>query len=88
MQELEDRLTRTEAKAEVYEGKHAAAQKTMNALKVGIQNIFNRIGCATPAVKELLGDVGVTEGNMMQVRGRELESVSGQPRGGSLNILP
>lgn len=68
LQELEDRLVRTEAKAEVYEGKHAVAQKTMNALKVGIQNIFTKIGCATPAVKELLGEAGVTESNMMQVK--------------------
>ncbi|GAQ87539.1 hypothetical protein KFL_003590130 [Klebsormidium nitens] len=69
LKELEDRLVRTEAKAEVYEGKHAVAQKTMNALKVGIQNIFTKIGCATPAVKELLGDAGVTESNMMQYLG-------------------
>lgn len=43
--------------------------KTVNALKVGIQSIFNKIGCNTPANMELLGNEGVTEGNMMQYLG-------------------
>jgi hypothetical protein len=57
----------------------------MNALKVGIQNIFNKIGCATPAVKELLGDVGVTEGNMMQVRQATVDQCQSSPEGARQN---
>ena len=66
LKDLEERLARTEAKAEQYERKHDAAMKTVNALKLGIQSIFNKIGCNTAANMELLGHEGVTEANMMQ----------------------
>jgi len=66
LKDLEERLAKTEARAEVYEQRQSAAQKTMNALKDGISKIFTRIGCNTPAVREMLGDDGVTEENMMQ----------------------
>ena len=69
LKDLEDRLQRTEAKAEQYEKKYEAAMKTVNALKVGIQSIFNKIGCNTPANLEMLGKEGVTEANMMQYLG-------------------
>mmetsp|Transcript_28818 Transcript_28818/g.35017 ORF Transcript_28818/g.35017 Transcript_28818/m.35017 type:complete len:526 (-) Transcript_28818:1065-2642(-) len=69
LKDLEERLQKTEAKAELYEQKYAAAMKTVNALKVGIWNIFNKIGCNTPATRELLGEGGVTEQNMMQYLG-------------------
>ena len=69
LKDLEDRLQRTEAKAEQYEKKYEAAMKTVNALKVGIQSIFNKIGCNTPANLEMLGNEGVTEANMMQYLG-------------------
>ena len=39
-----------------YEKKYEAAMKTVNALKVGIQSIFNKIGCNTPANMEMLGN--------------------------------
>jgi len=42
---------------------------TVKALKVGIWAIFNKIGCNTPAAREMLGDEGVTEQNMMQYLG-------------------
>merc|ERR1711988_981036 len=66
LKELEDRLSKTEAKAEQYEKKYEAAMKTVNALKLGIQSIFNKIGCNTAANMEMLGNEGVTENNMMQ----------------------
>ncbi len=69
LKDLEERLARTEAKAEQYEKKYEAAQKTVSALKVGIQSIFNKIGCNTPANMEMLGNEGVTEANMMQYLG-------------------
>ena len=67
--DLETRLSKTESKADMYENKHGAALKTVNALKTGILNIFNKIGCNTPAVMEMLGDQGITEQNMMQYLG-------------------
>ena len=36
---------------------------------MGIQSIFNKIGCNTPANLEMLGNEGVTESNMMQYLG-------------------
>ena len=35
----------------------------------GISAIFEQAGCGTPAVRSLLGEGGVTEGNMMQYLG-------------------
>ena len=69
LKDLEERLARTEAKAEQYEKKYEAAMKTVNALKVGIASIFKKIGCDTPANLEMLGNEGVTESNMMQYLG-------------------
>lgn len=69
LRDLEDRLQRTESKAEAYENKHATAMKTVHALKLGIHNIFVKIGCATSANKEMLGEEGVSEANMMQYLG-------------------
>ena len=69
LKDLEERLSRTEAKAEQYEKKHEGAMKTVNALKLGIQSIFNKIGCNTAANMDLLGNEGVTEANMMQYLG-------------------
>ena len=43
--------------------------QTINALKAGIQSIFERIGCNTEAAQEMLGYQGVTETNMMQYLG-------------------
>jgi coiled-coil domain-containing protein 63/114 len=43
--------------------------KTINSLKVGVQAIFDRIGCNTEVVPELIGSTGVTESNMMHYLG-------------------
>ena len=43
--------------------------KTINALKIGIQSIFDRIGCNTDEIPELFGSDGVTESNMMHYLG-------------------
>lgn len=65
MHELEERLERTEIRAELYEKNYEETMKTINSLKIGIQNIFERIGCET----EGLGVTEVTETNMMQFLG-------------------
>lgn len=38
-------------------------------MQEGISAIFEQAGCGTPAVCSLLGEGGVTEGNMMQYLG-------------------
>ena len=38
-------------------------------MQEGISNVFQQAGCGTPAVQSLLGEGGVTEGNMMQYLG-------------------
>jgi chaperonin cofactor prefoldin len=45
LKDLEDKLEKTEAKSKQYDEKYQAAQKTVNALKEGIQSIFIKIGC-------------------------------------------
>jgi coiled-coil domain-containing protein 63/114 len=43
--------------------------KTINSLRIGIQSIFDRIGCNTELVPELIGSTNVTESNMMYYLG-------------------
>jgi len=69
LQELEDRLKRTEGRAESYEKKHQAATSAMGMLREGIQSIFDKLGCDSSANREILGEGGVTDGNMMQYLG-------------------
>ena len=70
LKDLEDKLEKTEAKSKQYDEKYQAAQKTVNALKVGIQSIFIKIGCdKMPQAESLDPSEGVTEANMMQYLG-------------------
>lgn len=69
LEELEQKLTKTESKASAYEDKYQQAMKTVAALKSGIESIFNKIGCNNNVVSEMLGNAGVTESNMMQYLG-------------------
>ena len=69
LKELSDKLLATERKADAYETKHKDAMKTMLQLKDGIWKIYNKIGCNTPANRELLGEEGVNTENMMQYLG-------------------
>lgn len=43
--------------------------KIINSLKIGIKSIFDRIGCNTEQVQEIIGSHGVTESNMLQYLG-------------------
>ncbi|KAL3134677.1 Outer dynein arm protein 1, variant 3 [Trebouxia sp. C0010 RCD-2024] len=67
--ELQGRLGETQEQAAWYTHKHQAAVKRVDQLKEGISAIFEQAGCGTPAVRGLLGEGGVTEGNMMQYLG-------------------
>jgi hypothetical protein len=69
LRDLEEKLTRTDKKADEYEVRYQTAVRTISQLKNGIQSIFTRIGAASTSVDEMLGNQGVTESNMMQYLG-------------------
>ncbi|RLN67085.1 hypothetical protein BBJ29_004996 [Phytophthora kernoviae] len=69
LRELEARLALTEQAADKYETRCAEAQKTVNAVKRAIQNLFTKTGCNAQAMVEMLGDSVVTEANMMAYLG-------------------
>ena len=69
LRSLEDKLQRTDRKAEEYDMRHQRAVRTISQLKNGIHSIFTRIGAASTSVEEMLGNQGVTESNMMQYLG-------------------
>uniref|UniRef100_A0A7S0SDG4 ODAD1 central coiled coil region domain-containing protein n=1 Tax=Mantoniella antarctica TaxID=81844 RepID=A0A7S0SDG4_9CHLO len=69
LKDLEGRLERTDAKTDQFELRFLAAMRTVNALKAGITSIYNKIGCNNAASRELLGDQGVNESNMLSYLG-------------------
>jgi len=66
--ELEERWGRTDKLAEHYELKYQQAVKTLNAVRAGVQSVFNRLNC-----RHMLGPTelaaGVTESTMRQYLG-------------------
>lgn len=69
LRDLEAKLAFTEASADKCEHKCQSAHKVVNAVKIGIQSLFNKTGCNSQAMVEMLGDSVVTEANMMQYLG-------------------
>lgn len=69
LKDLEEKLGRTETKAEQYDAKFASSTKILSSLKDGIATIFQNIGCNMNGVSEVLGTAGVTEGNIMTYLG-------------------
>jgi hypothetical protein len=69
LEALEAKLRRAETKAEAYDQKYADATETVATLKENIWNIFLKLGCNTPKNRELLGEDGVTDENMMPYLG-------------------
>ena len=69
IKDLEDQLAKTDLKAEQYEAKAAAAMKTVNQLKAGIDKIFNKLGCTASTSTDMIGNQGVSESNMQQYLG-------------------
>jgi hypothetical protein len=65
----EESLLSAEALDELYRKRYAAAVSTVGLLKTSIGDIFTKIGCDTPSVREILGDEGVTESNIMSYLG-------------------
>ncbi|CAD7704774.1 unnamed protein product [Ostreobium quekettii] len=69
LKDLEERLRHTEDRADQYERSHDVASCAVASLKSHIWKTFNDLGCNTAAVSEVLGDGGITEGNLMQYLG-------------------
>lgn len=70
IEDLEGRLHKTENRAGVFEDRYQSAAKTTESLKKGIQSIFDKLGSGNDEkTREILGNAGVTESNMMQYLG-------------------
>lgn len=63
---MEERLRSNEELAELYQKRFENASKTVGVLKNSVHSMFQKLGCSTPAVRELLGDSGVTDQNILQ----------------------
>lgn len=69
LQKLEKRLKTAEQKSNTYDQKYKEATLTLHLLKDGAWRMYNKIGCNIPSNRELLGDEGVTDNNVMQYLG-------------------
>jgi hypothetical protein len=67
--EGEARLAACEAQSQQYDKRYEAAMYMTAALKAGIADLFDRIGCNTPAVRDLLGEEELSEANLMAYLG-------------------
>jgi Mn-containing catalase len=63
---LDERLQAIEELADLYQKRFEVASKTIAELRNAVQSMFQKFGCSTAAVRELLGDGGVTDRNMLQ----------------------
>ncbi|KAK9838199.1 hypothetical protein WJX81_008429 [Elliptochloris bilobata] len=68
-QELEGRLSATEASASGFEGRRDSAAACTSRLRDGLAMLWQRAGCDTPAVRALLGSGGPTDASLMQFLG-------------------
>jgi hypothetical protein len=50
-------------KTKEYEEEYENTMQVINALKIGVMNIFNRLGCSIGSNRELEG--GITESNLL-----------------------
>lgn len=66
MSDLEVRLSHTEARAEAYERKYEKTMITVSSLKVGVEQILEKIGCNNLTAEEMIQNHGVNESNLMQ----------------------
>jgi hypothetical protein len=62
-------LQSTVGRSRGYEKRCEAVAGSLGALHDPIWELFNRLGCNTPAVRELLGGEQVDEGNLMSYLG-------------------
>jgi hypothetical protein len=66
VQGLHDKLAAVESRAAALEAKYVSVTATLDALKATINRIFDATGCNTAATRKLLGDLGITESNVLQ----------------------
>eukprot|EP00357_Protocruzia_adherens_P037033 CAMPEP_0114977314 /NCGR_PEP_ID=MMETSP0216-20121206/3168_1 /TAXON_ID=223996 /ORGANISM="Protocruzia adherens, Strain Boccale" /LENGTH=547 /DNA_ID=CAMNT_0002338357 /DNA_START=38 /DNA_END=1681 /DNA_ORIENTATION=+ len=69
LKDLEEKLSKTETKAEQYELKYQQSSKVVNSIKMSIESIFNTIECNDKVTMELLGNQSITDSNMMNYLG-------------------
>merc|ERR1712164_198388 len=62
---LEDKLVKTEAKAEHYEAKLRQTAEEMEIVYNVVESMFSKLGCEQLANTEILGSGGVGESNIM-----------------------
>ena len=60
--ELSEKIEETKSKIEFYKNKYDDTMKTIYALKIGIRNIYENIGCGTDKVED---PSMITESNML-----------------------
>lgn len=63
---MDERLTAIEELADLYQKRFESASKTVADLRNAVHSMFQKFGCSTSVVRELLGDGGVTDRNMLQ----------------------
>lgn len=67
--EVEGQIASAESQAELYRKRFEAACSTVGVLKSSVSTIFAKIGCNTASVRELLGEEGITDSNIMSYLG-------------------
>lgn len=70
MKELEQKLDKTEKKANEYEKRFSNNQEMLDSLKSGIQELFERLGCNLNPHSEILGNPGISDSNILQYMGQ------------------
>jgi len=65
IKDLEDKLVKTEAKAEHYEAKLRQTAEEMEIVYNVVESMFSKLGCEQLANTEILGSGGVSESNIM-----------------------
>lgn len=65
-QDLEEQLGRAQESARAWEEREAAAAARAAALKEGVAALWQRSGCQSLGLEELLGPEGITDTNLMQ----------------------
>ena len=65
-QALEEQAAGCEAGARASEDLEAAASARAEALRQGVAQMWERLGCAALGLEELLGEEGITDANLMQ----------------------
>ena len=76
MNQLKEERKKAQDEGDKYQNKLIEANKTIDALKIGISNIYKSLGCEAQSSQssqvpttQILGTHGVTESNMMQYLG-------------------